>query len=330
MSHEDSLEAMVMAVFAGAALVILGVFLLIMLLLSVKVIRPYQKGLVERLGKFNRILEPGIHFIIPFMERVKVVDMREHVVDVPPQEVICKDNVVVTVDAVVYYQILDPVKVIYNVSNFLMAIIKLAQTNLRAIIGEMELDETLSGRDIINAKLREELDKITDRWGVKITRVEIQRIDPPKDIQDAMAKQMTAEREKRAMILIAEGKKEAAIKEAEGQKQAAILKAEGEKQRQILVAEGQAEAIRKVLEALKLADEKYLTLQYIEKMPELAKYGNLIVPYDTEALIGLLRILQKVKETPLPSPPKGDNPGNKSASANLSEDELKKLKNLME
>ena len=303
---EKSLEEIVMAVFAGAALVILGVFLLIMLLLSVKVIRPYQKGLVERLGKFNRILEPGIHFIIPFMERVKVVDMREHVVDVPPQEVICKDNVVVTVDAVVYYQIIDPVKAAYNVSNFLTAIIKLAQTNLRAIIGEMELDETLSGRDIINARLREELDKITDRWGVKITRVEIQRIDPPKDIQDAMAKQMTAEREKRAMILLAEGKKESAIKEAEGQKQAAILKAEGEKQRQILVAEGQAEAIRKVLEALKLADEKYLTLQYIEKMPELAKYGNLIVPYDTEALIGLLRVLQKVKTIPMQTPPKED------------------------
>ncbi|CAB50468.1 Stomatin-like protein [Pyrococcus abyssi GE5] len=283
----------------GVALIILGIFLLIMLLLSVKVIRPYQKGLVERLGKFNRLLDPGIHFIIPFMERVKVVDLREHVIDVPPQEVICKDNVVVTVDAVVYYQILDPVKAVYNVSDFLMAIVKLAQTNLRAIIGEMELDETLSGRDIINAKLREELDKITDRWGVKITRVEIQRIDPPKDIQEAMAKQMTAEREKRAMILIAEGKKEAAIREAEGQKQAAILKAEGEKQRQILIAEGQAEAIRKVLEALKMADEKYLTLQYIEKLPDLAKYGNLIVPYDTESLIGLLRVLQKVKSIPL-------------------------------
>ncbi len=227
---ESFLVMMVMS-FAGVALLILGIFLLVMLLLSVKVVRPYQKGLVERLGKFNRILDPGIHFIVPFMERVRVIDMRKHVIDVPPQEVICKDNVVVTVDAVVYYQIMDPVKAAYNVSNFLMAIIKLAQTNLRAIIGEMELDETLSGSDIINARLREELDKITDRWGVKITRVEIQRIDPPKDIQEAMAKQMTAEREKRAMILIAEGKKESAIKEAEGQKQAAILKAEGEKQR---------------------------------------------------------------------------------------------------
>ncbi|RLF87761.1 SPFH/Band 7/PHB domain protein [Thermococci archaeon] len=281
---------------AEIAIVILGLFLLIMLVLSVKVIRPYQKGLVERLGKFNRILEPGIHFIVPFMETVKKVDMREHVIDVPPQEVICKDNVVVTVDAVVYYQIMDPVKVTYNVSNFLMAIIKLAQTNLRAIIGEMELDETLSGRDIINARLREELDKITDRWGVKVTRVEIQRIDPPRDIQEAMAKQMTAEREKRAMVLIAEGERESAIKKAEGEKQAAILRAEGEKQRQILVAEGQAEAIRKVLEALKLADEKYLTLQYIERLPELGKQGNLIVPYDTESLIGLLRVLQKVGE----------------------------------
>ncbi|WP_297464273.1 SPFH domain-containing protein [Thermococcus sp.] len=285
--------------FAAVALLLIGVFLLVLLLLSVKVIRPYQRGLVERLGKFNRILEPGIHFIIPFMERVRVVDMREHVIDVPPQEVICKDNVVVTVDAVVYYQIIDPVKAVYNVSDFLTAIVKLAQTNLRAIIGEMELDETLSGRDLINARLREELDKITDRWGVKITRVEIQRIDPPKDIQEAMAKQMTAEREKRAMILLAEGKKEAAIKEAEGQKQAAILKAEGEKQRQILIAEGQAQAIRKVLEALRMADEKYLTLQYIEKLPDLAKYGNLIVPYETESLIGLLRILQKVRNTPL-------------------------------
>jgi len=295
---EEFLEAMVMN-FAAVALLLIGVFLLVLLLLSVKVIRPYQRGLVERLGKFNRILEPGIHFIIPFMERVRVVDMREHVIDVPPQEVICKDNVVVTVDAVVYYQIIDPVKAVYNVSDFLTAIVKLAQTNLRAIIGEMELDETLSGRDLINARLREELDKITDRWGVKITRVEIQRIDPPKDIQEAMAKQMTAEREKRAMILLAEGKKEAAIKEAEGQKQAAILKAEGEKQRQILIAEGQAQAIRKVLEALRMADEKYLTLQYIEKLPDLAKYGNLIVPYETESLIGLLRILQKVRNTPL-------------------------------
>jgi len=287
---------MVRIMTAEIAIVILGLFLLIMLVLSVKVIRPYQKGLVERLGKFNRILEPGIHFIVPFMETVKKVDMREHVIDVPPQEVICKDNVVVTVDAVVYYQIMDPVKVTYNVSNFLMAIIKLAQTNLRAIIGEMELDETLSGRDIINARLREELDKITDRWGVKVTRVEIQRIDPPRDIQEAMAKQMTAEREKRAMVLIAEGERESAIKKAEGEKQAAILRAEGEKQRQILVAEGQAEAIRKVLEALKLADEKYLTLQYIERLPELGKQGNLIVPYDTESLIGLLRVLQKVGE----------------------------------
>ncbi|MDV3103973.1 SPFH domain-containing protein [Thermococcus waiotapuensis] len=305
--------------FAAVALLILGGFLLLLLLLGVKVIKPYQRGLVERLGKFNRILDPGVHFIIPFMENIKKVDMREHVIDVPPQEVICKDNVVVTVDAVVYYQILDPVKAVYNVSNFLMAITKLAQTNLRAIIGEMELDETLSGRDIINARLREELDKITDRWGVKITRVEIQRIDPPKDIQEAMAKQMTAEREKRAMILLAEGKKEAAIKEAEG-----------EKQRQILVAEGQAEAIRKVLEALRMADEKYLTLQYIEKLPDLARYGNLIVPYDTESLIGLLRILQKVKETPIPPAPPSDMKEPQETGGDMSPEDLENPKKTTE
>ena len=314
---------------ATFALVILGAFLLLMLVLSVKVIRPYQKGLVERLGKFNRILEPGIHFIIPFMERVRIIDMREHVIDVPPQEVICKDNVVVTVDAVVYYQVIDPVKAAYNVSDFLLAIIKLAQTNLRAIIGEMELDETLSGRDIINARLREELDKITDRWGVKITRVEIQRIDPPRDIQEAMAKQMTAEREKRAMILIAEGKKESAIKQAEGEKQARILRAEGIKQEQILIAEGQAEAIKKVLEALKLADEKYLTLQYIEKLPELAKYGNLIVPYDTEALIGLLRILQKIGKTKLPEPKK-NSPEDSSKMSSIGTESDKNEKEMKE
>ena len=289
---------------------------------SVVIVRPYEKGLVERLGKYHREIDPGIHFIIPLVERVIKVDLREHVVDVPPQEVICKDNVVVTVDAVVYYQILDPKAAVYNVGNFLTAIVKLAQTNLRAIIGEMELDETLSGRDVINAKLQEELDKITDKWGVKVTRVEIQRIDPPQDIQDAMKQQMVAERKKRAMILESEGYKESQIKKAEGDKQAMILRAEAEKkskilqaeaekQAAILRAEGESEAILKIIGALSNADEKYLALKYIEALPDVARPGNMIVPYDSEVLMGLVRMLKKAANEPEPPKPPKRNGGKK-------------------
>jgi len=246
-------------------------------------IRPFQKGVVERLGKFSRVLDSGVHFIIPVIETVKKIDLREMVIDIPPQEVICKDNVVVVVDAVIYYQVLDPVKSIYNVKDYRYAIIKLAQTNLRSIIGEMELDETLAGRDLINTRLREELDKITDRWGVKINRVEIQRIEPPKEIQEAMAKQMKAERERRAMILLAEGKKTALIKEAEGKKEADIL-----------VAEGRAKAISLVVDALSKADEKYIAIEYIQRLPELAKGNSIVVPYETQSLIGAVKIIQKI------------------------------------
>ncbi len=273
---------------------IIFLVLIIFIASAIVIIRPYQVGLVERLGKFYRMLSPGINFVIPIIDRVIKIDMREHVIDVPPQEVICKDNVVVVVDAVVYYRIIDAPKAVYNVGNYLQAIIKLAQTNLRSIIGEMELDETLSGREIINAKLREELDKATDQWGVKVTRVEIQKIDPPASIQEAMAKQMKAEREKRAMILEAEGMKQSAILKAEGQKEAQIRKAEGDKIAAILRAEGQAEAIKKVVEALKTADEKYLTIQYLEKLPEMAKPGNMLIPYDASSLASLLKTISFV------------------------------------
>ena len=280
----------------GSIIFLSILFLVIILFIAaaIVIIRPYEIGLVERLGKFYRTLTPGINFVIPIIDRVIKVDMREHVIDVPPQEVICKDNVVVVVDAVVYYRIIDAPKAIYNVGNYLQAIIKLAQTNLRSIIGEMELDETLSGREIINAKLREELDKATDQWGVKVTRVEIQKIDPPASIQEAMAKQMKAEREKRAMILEAEGMKQSAILKAEGQKEAQIRKAEGDKIAAILRAEGQAEAIRKIVDALSTADEKYLTIQYLEKLPEMAKPGNMLIPYDAQSLASLLKTISFV------------------------------------
>jgi len=294
---------------------LLILFLLALVVLaSITIIRPYEEGIVERLGKYYKTLRPGMHFIIPFVDKVRKVDLREHVVDVPPQEVICKDNVVVTVDAVVYYKIFDSKKSVYNVSNLLMAIVKLAQTNLRAIIGEMELDETLSGRDTINSRLQAELDKVTDAWGVKITRVEIQRIDPPKDIQEAMAEQMKAERKKRAMILESEGYKQSQINKAEGDKQATILRAEAEKkskilraeadkQAAILRAEGESEAILKIIQSLSNADEKYLALKYIEALPSIAQPGNMIVPYDSEVLMGLVKMLKKAAEGS-PKPPK--------------------------
>ncbi len=297
-------------------LFVLGIFFaaFVFAIMSFKILKPYEIGIVERLGKYEKTVGPGITFILPFVQNLATIDSRERVMDVPPQEVICKDNVVVSVDAVLYYQITDATKSAYNVGNFLQAIIKLAQTNLRSIIGEMELDQTLSGRDHINTKLREELDKVTDKWGVKVNRVEIQRIDPPREIQEAMAKQMKAEREKRSIILLAEGEKQSAIlrsegdkqariMQAEGQKEAAIRVAEGEKQSRILAAEGQelaqvsiakgqAESIHLVLNQLKNADDRYLALQYIEKLPELAKSGNMIVPYEASSLMSLVKMLK--------------------------------------
>ncbi|MEO0138832.1 MAG: SPFH domain-containing protein [candidate division WOR-3 bacterium] len=218
---------------------------------TVIIIRPYEAGVVERLGRYHRTLYQGLHFVIPFLDRVIKIDLRERVVDVPPQEVITKDNVVVTVDGIIYYKILKPEDVVYKVQNFQAAAIALAQTNLRNIIGELTLDETLTSREIINTKLRTVLDEATDAWGVKVTRVELKRIDPPKDVMDAMHKQMKAEREKRAMILEAEGFRESQVKKAEGEKQARILQAEGVRESQILEAEGKAKSIQLVADAEK-------------------------------------------------------------------------------
>ncbi|HQC38142.1 MAG TPA: SPFH domain-containing protein, partial [Thermotogota bacterium] len=219
-------------------LIAIAILVILFAATGIRIVRPFQKGLVERLGKYSRIADSGIQFIIPFFERMTMVDMREQVIDVPPQEVITKDNVVVAVDAVIYFMITDAYQVIYNVAYFQVAAIKLAQTNLRNVIGELELDQTLTSREMINAKLREVLDDATDKWGVKVTRVEIKKIDPPQDIMDAMSRQMKAERTKRAAIL-----------DAEGIKQAEILRAEGSRQSKILEAEGQSESIKLVAEA---------------------------------------------------------------------------------
>ncbi len=230
-------------------LAILAALLFVWMAVGIKIIRPYQKGVVEQLGRYKATYDPGLKFVIPIIQSVTKVDMRERVVDVPPQEVITKDNVTVTVDAVIYYEPTDPQRLIYNVANFVMAITKLAQTNLRNVIGDMSLDAALTSRDTVNVSLREVLDDATDKWGVRVVRVEIQRIDPPADVMDAMHEQMKAERTRRAVVTEADGVKQAEITRAEGEKQSAILDAEGVKQESILKAQGEAEAIQAVADA---------------------------------------------------------------------------------
>ncbi len=227
-----------------AGLIILVVTVIIFVALSVRIVRPYQRGIVERLGKYKDTNDPGLRLIFPLIETMRLVDMREQVVDVPPQEVITKDNVAVTVDAVVYYEPTDPKRLLYNIHNFIMAVTKLAQTNLRNVVGEMSLDDALTSRDTVNAALRDILDDATDKWGVRVVRVEIQKIDPPPDVMNAMHEQMKAERTRRAVVTEAEGAREAAVTRAEGEKTAAILQAEGVRQQAILEAQGQAEGVK--------------------------------------------------------------------------------------
>ena len=226
---------------------------------GIKIVRPYQKGIVEQLGRYKATVEPGLKLIIPFIQSLTRVDMREQVIDVPPQEVITKDNVTVTVDAVIYFEPTDAQRLIYNVANFILAVTKLAQTNLRNVIGDMSLDNALTSRDNVNVALREVLDDATDKWGVRVVRVEIQRIDPPTDVMHAMHEQMKAERNRRAVVLEADGAREAAITRAEGDKQAVILASEAVRQQAILEAEGEAEAIRAVADA-----ERYRQLTVAE------------------------------------------------------------------
>lgn len=290
-------------------LVVIAFFLIVFAASAIRIIRPYERGLIERLGKFKREVGSGIHLIIPFFERMIRVDMREKVIDVPPQEVITKDNVVVTVDAVIYYEITDAYRVIYNVRYFEMATVKLAQTNLRNVIGELELDQTLTSREQINAKLRTVLDEATDKWGVRITRVEIKKIDPPQDIMEAMSKQMKAERTKRAAILEAEGIKQAQILKAEGERNAAILRAEGEaeaikkvaeanKYRVIVEAEAQAEAILKIFKAIHEGKptSDLITIRYLEALKEIAngKATKIFLPMETSSVLASLGAISEI------------------------------------
>ena len=235
--------------FTYVLLAIVGLVVLLFLLAGVKIVRPYERGIVERLGKYKETKESGLQIIVPFIDTIKRVDMREQVVDVPPQEVITSDNVVVSVDAVVFYEPTDPQRLVYNIADFVLAITKLAQTNLRNLVGDLQLDGALTSRDRINAALREILDEATDKWGVRVVRGEIQRIDPPPDVMAAMHEQMKAERTRRATVTEAEGFRESEITRAEGDKQSRILEAEGQRQSAILAAEGEAQAVQTVADA---------------------------------------------------------------------------------
>jgi regulator of protease activity HflC (stomatin/prohibitin superfamily) len=235
---------------------IVAIIVAIVMASGIKKVNQYEKGLVERWNAYERTVDPGLRFIIPIVQRVYRVNMREQVIDVPPQEIITEDNVVVTIDAVIYYQVIDPKRAIYEIEDFELAIVKLAQTTLRNIVGEMSLDVCLTSREKINVELRSVLDQATDKWGTKVNRIELQRIDPPADIQLAMHKQKTAEQERRQIRLLATGRKEAADQErlgailkAQGEKQAIILKAEGDAKQIEVVALAQAEAVRLVSEA---------------------------------------------------------------------------------
>ena len=296
---------------------ILVLFVIIIAFSSIKIIRQATVGIVERLGKYHRTAEQGINVIIPFIDKFRaIIDMREQVIDFPPQPVITKDNVTMMIDTVVYYQVTDAFRYSYEISNAILAIENLTATTLRNIVGDLELDETLTSRDIVNTKLRTILDEATDKWGIKVNRVELKNILPPQDIQNAMEKQMRAEREKREAILIAEGQKTAAILEAEGRKQSAILnaeavkeaevrEAEGSRQAQILKAEGEAQAILSVQKAFADslvmikeagADDKVLALKTLETLKKVGdgQATKLFIPSD---LAGLGGVFAALKET---------------------------------
>ncbi len=285
----------------AASIVLILIFVLIIYVaLAVKIVQQHEQGLTERFGRYRVTLDPGFHMIVPFIEKVRKIDMREQVVDVPPQEVITKDNVVVTVDAVVYYQATDPVKLSYNVANFILAATKLAQTNLRNVVGDMDLDAAFTSRETINTELRTILDEATDVWGTRVVRVEIQRIDPPSDVTDAMHRQMKAERDRRAAVTEAEGEKRAAILSAEGVKQSRILNAQGqaeaikevadaERYQKETVAEGEGKAIERVFSAIHTGDPTpdLIAIRYLEALQGIAdgKATKIYLPLETTSIL---------------------------------------------
>jgi len=321
--------------FAAALFGMAVLFLIIFIVKSVYLVRQSEVIVIERLGKFSRLLQPGLHVIIPFIDQprqviftyvvdndrgghhrfthvVTRIDLREAVYDFPKQNVITKDNVTMEINALLYYQITDPRAAVYEVANLSEAIEKLTQTTLRNVIGSMDLDASLVSRDEINEKLRIILDEATDKWGVKVNRVELQEVKPPHDIRQAMEKQMRAERDRRAVILEAEGEKRSAILSAEGVKESQILKAQGEAEANALRAEGEAiarlkiaQAEAKAIEAIKQAATHgdplayMIATQYIKMLPELTKGKDdklMLIPYEANSLVGSLASMKKLFE----------------------------------
>ncbi len=260
---------------AGAiALIVLAVFVLIVAMAAVRIVPQARAGVVERLGRYTRTLDAGLTLIVPFVDRVKpLIDLREQVVAFPPQPVITEDNLVVGIDTVIYFTVTDAKSATYEIANPLQAIEQLTVTTLRNVIGGLTLEESLTSRDNINSQLRVVLDDATGKWGIRVNRVELKSVEPPRTVQEAMEKQMRAERDRRAAILTAEGVKQSEILTAEGAKQSAILRAEGERESQILSAEGQSKAIETVFEAIHRgdADPKLLAYQYLQTLPQIAQ-----------------------------------------------------------
>ncbi len=301
----------------------IGFALLIIAAKTIKIVPQSSVLLIERLGRFHKLAQSGLNIVVPFFEAPRAVywtnsrpgitsiDLREQYIDLPPQPVITRDNVTINVDSVVYWQITDPIKSVYEVNDLVGGIVQLTITGMRSVMGEMDLDNTLSSREEINAKLRLILDDATDKWGVKITRVDVKNINPPEDVRITMEKQMTAERNRRALILQAEGEKQAAITRAEGEKQAAITRSEGEKESAILQADGaaqarlksaaaDAQAIAQIAQSIGNAEEttKYLiTSRYIESLRDMARTNNskvIFMPVETSSMLSSIGAFKEV------------------------------------
>jgi len=320
-----------------------GFIAIVLLVIAAKTIRIVPQAtvmLVERLGRFDKIASSGLNLLVPFLDKPRAVfwtnsrpgltsiDLREQYLDLPPQPVITRDNVTIHVDSVVYWQITDPVKAVYEINDLVGGIVQLTITGMRAVMGDMDLDHTLSQRDQINSKLRLILDEATDKWGVKVTRVDVKNIDPPEDVRITMEKQMTSERNRRALVIQAEGDRQAAITRAEGEKQAAVTRAEGEKQAAILQAEGAAqarlrnaeaesEAINRIAQAIPGGDpgQYLITTRYIDSLRDMTRTNNskvIFMPVETSAMLSSLGAIREVLsqtgqssgEKDSPTPPK--------------------------
>jgi len=281
-------------VTALIVLLIVALFVLIVLARTVRIVPQARAGVVERLGRYSRTLNPGLSIVVPFVDRVRdMIDLREQVVSFQPQPVITEDNLVVSIDSVIYFQVTEPKAATYEIADYIQAIEQLTVTTLRNVIGGMALEETLTSRDQINAQLRGVLDEATGKWGIRVNRVELKAIDPPASIKDSMEKQMRADRDKRAAILTAEGVKQSQILTAEGEKQSAILRAEGQRQAMMLRAEGEAKAIDTVFKAIHEGDPdpKLLAYQYLQMLPQIAQGESnkmWIIPSELTQALGRL------------------------------------------